>query len=268
MGGSKDLTRFKALSFDCLGTLIDWEAGLATALAGAIVSKLPAGHRYADDPTLAAQRFSELSDALEVAEPRTIYSENLRRSLRALAAEAGVAVTAAEEAAMGAAPGSWAPFPDTAAGLAVLRRRYGRLAILSNIDNANIARTVGQQLGDGLFDAVYTAEDIGSYKPAAANFRHLFSRLAADLGVDAEAGELLHVARSLPADHVPAKELGLPSVWIARGGDAAAAYGLGGDYAGLHAAGKLAFGWKFDSLADFAAEVERQFAARGSESEA
>jgi len=124
-----------------------------------------------------------------------------------------------------------------------------------------VARTLSGPLGGARFDAVYTAEDIGSYKPAHGNFEYLFAHARADLGVDAARGELLHVARSLTADHVPAKELGLRSVWIARGGDEPDRYGVGGNYAQLKAEGRLGFEWKFATIGDFADEVERQFAA-------
>ncbi len=94
----------------------------------------------------------------------------------------------------GSSPGTWRPFADTVAGLGRLARRY-RLVVLSNVDRANIGATVAARLGPGLFAAVYTAQDVGSYKPARANFEYLFARARRDLGVDRDRGELLHVAR-------------------------------------------------------------------------
>ena len=109
---------------------------------------------------------------------------------------------------------------------------------------------------------MYTAEAIGSYKPSPSNFRYLFDGVRREFGVDVDKGELLHVARSLTVDHVPAKELGLRSVWIARGEDRPEEYGTGGDYKQLTAEGKLGFEWMFQTIGEFADEVERQFAAK------
>lgn len=114
---------------------------------------------------------------------------------------------------------------------------------------------------DGVaFDAVYTAEKIGSYKPDHGNFEYLFSGVERELGGKREG--VLHVARSLTADHVPAKEIGLRSVWIARGGDKPEGYGTGGDYEGLKAEGKLGFEWVYQTLGEFAEAVEREFEGR------
>jgi FMN phosphatase YigB (HAD superfamily) len=147
-----------------------------------------------------------------------------------------------------------------------LRRlgRYYKLIILSNVDEANIARAIAGPLGGTPFDAVYTAERIGSYKPSLRNFEYLFDSVQRDFGVKTgnNGGELLHVARSLPADHVPAKKIGLRSVWIARGGDKPEGYDLGGDYEKLKAEGKLGFEWVFQTIGEFADEVERQFAEK------
>jgi len=256
---TKDLTGFKALSFDCYGTLINWEAGLAAALQEPIVSKLPASHPYRAKPSEALQHFNRLSEALEQAQPSLRYDELLAETAQQLAAELSLPrLDEAAAAAIGSAPGSWAPFADTVEALGALARRY-KLIILSNIDKGNIGRTVAGPLGGGPFSAVYTAEAIGSYKPALRNFHYLFAHSNAALGVYVERGDLLHVARSLTADHVPAAELGLPSVWISRGGDRPEGYGVGGDYEALRARGKVAFEWKFDTLGDFAREVERQF---------
>lgn len=137
--------------------------------------------------------------------------------------------------------------------------RTDKLIILSNIDNANIAATTSGPLGEVPFDAVYTAEDIGSYKPSLANFDHLFRRARGELGVDADRGDLLHVARSLKVDHTAARAVGFPSCWISRGGDARAGQGIGGDHEELVRKGEVSFQWKFDSIGAFAAEVARQF---------
>ncbi|KAI8959806.1 haloacid dehalogenase [Daldinia sp. FL1419] len=256
-----DLTGFKALSFDCYGTLIDWETGFLNAVR-MLTSQLPATHPLNTDPPIEAmRRLNGIANTYERNQPSLPYNEILAESITHFARDElklpGLPDSIAEP--FGNSPGSWVPFPDTIPALLKLQKRY-KLAILSNVDNSNIAATVGQRLAPARFDAVYTAQDIGAYKPSHKNFAYLFEHLRADHGVDREKGELLHVARSLTADHVPAKELGLPSVWISRGGEKEDAQGVGGSYRELK--DKVAFGWRFDTLGDFADEVERQFAQK------
>lgn len=257
MGDDKPLTSFKALSFDCFGTLINWEGGLTQALEP-IVSQLPSDHAYSKNPNLAVQRFNDLSDEIEVEKPKLRYDVNLATAAKQLAAELGVSIPESVAEAVGTGPGTWSAFPDTVAGLEILKKHY-KLIILSNINNDNIKATVADNLAPVEFDAVYTAENIGSYKPSHNNFKYLFQHAKEELDIDFEKGDLLHVARSLKADHVPAKEIGLRSVWIARGGDKKEGYGVGGNYEELSAQGKVAFEWKFDTIGDFAKEVARQF---------
>ncbi|XXH05454.1 hypothetical protein Hte_011881 [Hypoxylon texense] len=264
-----DLTGFKALSFDCYGTLIDWETGFQSAVR-LLTSQLPASHPLNTDPPVAAmQQLHDVQNALEKAQPSLPYNELLAESITKFARETlglpGLSDSIAEP--FGNAPGTWGPFPDTVPALQRLERRY-KLAILSNVDNRNIGATVDKQLSPARFALVCTAQDIGSYKPSRRNFEHLFARLkklddsdGGGVGVDWEKGELLHVARSLTADHVPARQIGLPSVWISRGGDREDGSGMGGDYRALR--DKVAFGWRFDTLGEFADEVERQFALKG-----
>ncbi|KAK0731852.1 Haloacid dehalogenase-like hydrolase-domain-containing protein [Lasiosphaeris hirsuta] len=258
-----DLTTFKALSFDCYGTLIDWEAGLQADLSP-LVSQLSASHPWAASPALALERFNAISEHLEAANPTQLYHETLSASLKQLAAELSLPASpalSAAAAAVATGPGRWPAFPDTVSGLLRLRKHF-KLIILSNVNNANIASAVDTSLAPAVFDAVYTAEAIGAYKPSHANFEYLFAHARDDLGVDFARGELLHVARSLTADHVPAKELGFRSVWISRGGDREGHYGTGGDLRRLTEEGKLGFEWKFGTIGQFADEVDRQFAAK------
>jgi 2-haloalkanoic acid dehalogenase type II len=263
---TKDLTKFKALSFDCYGTLIEWEPGLIQALQP-VTSKLPAEHPFARDPKLALLRFDEFSNELEVTQPTLRYDLNLTTALKKLAADVGLpegSLSREDLDAMATGPGRWPAFADTIEGLRILKRHY-KLIILSNIDNANIRATTSGPLGPVPFDAVYTAEEIGSYKPAAANFEHLFRRARDELGIQGagrpveEGGELLHVARSLRVDHSAAKTLGFSSCWISRGGERKEGQGIGGDYEDMVREGKVSFQWRFDTLGDFAREVARQF---------
>lgn len=264
-----DLTHFKALSFDCYGTLIDWLPNLLRGIQP-VLAHLPADHPFARDPLAGLRRFDEIANVLEVTQPTLKKDLNLTTALREFAAELGITdgngdgssrLTDADLAAMGSGPGRWDAFPDTVAALNELKRHY-KLILLSNIDNVNIAGTVTGPLGgvDGGFDAVYTAEDIGSYKPSHKNFEYLFRRARDELGVDVDKGELLHVARGLKVDHTAAREMGFKSCWISRGGDRKEGYGVGGDYDDMIKNDKVSFQWKFDTLGDFAEEVKRQFA--------
>ncbi|AEO53092.1 hypothetical protein MYCTH_2293966 [Thermothelomyces thermophilus ATCC 42464] len=264
MSAHPDLTGFSALSFDCYGTLIDWESGLAADLQP-LIDALPSSHPFRSDPSLAVRRFNDHSEHLWATQPKLAYDANLTESFRRLAREEGVAADGLDDGAaarrIGDGPGRWPAFGDTVDALRRLGRHY-KLVVLSNVDEANIARARAGPLAGARFDAVYTAEAIGSYKPSLDNFRYLFEHVRRDLGVDKDRGGLLHVARSLTADHVPAKQVGLRSVWIARGGDKPEGYGTGGDYEKLKAEGKLGFEWLFQTLGDFADEVDRQFAEK------
>ncbi|KAI0397379.1 HAD-like protein [Xylariaceae sp. FL0594] len=254
-----DLTGFKALSFDVYGTLIDWETGIQNALRP-VVSQLPASHPFnTEPPTVAMERLREISGSHQTRTPGLPYNELLVMSLSELAREMGVVpLPDSVSEPFGNSVGTWLPFPDTVDALLRLRRYYERLIILSNVDNANMAATVGKRLSPATFDAVYTAQDIGSYKPALDNFEYLFEHARKDLGIDWKKGELLHVARSLYHDHVPAKEVGLRSVWISRGAEKTG--GLGGEVEKYRDV--TGFEWQFDTLAEFADEVERQFNAK------
>ena len=149
------LTDFKLLSFDCYGTLIDWETGLLAALA-------PLMGRAGVGAEQALADFARAESAQEAATPGLRYAEILARVHAALARIWGVAGTAADHAAFGASVPDWPAFADSAASLAILKQSY-QLVILSNVDRASFAGS-NRRLGV-TFDAVLTAEDIGSYKP-------------------------------------------------------------------------------------------------------
>lgn len=199
-----DFSRFDALTFDCYGTLIDWEAGLLDAFRAV----LPAHGVAIDDEALLGQYAS--FEAGAEAGPYLRYREVLATGLRGVAAGAGVEVTDAEVAAFGGSVVDWPAFPDSHDALARLTERF-RLGVLTNCDDDLFAAS-NARLGVD-FDWVVTAQQVGSYKPAEANFRALFERLGAD-GVGRE--RILHVAQSLYHDHAPAKRLGMATVWIDR----------------------------------------------------
>jgi 2-haloalkanoic acid dehalogenase type II len=196
---------FDALSFDCYGTLIDWEAGIATVLRPWAEAH---GLRMTGEQLLTA--YSTHEAQAEVDHPGDLYPRILARAMRGLGAQLGVPVSDDEAESLAVSVPDWPAFPDSKEALERLSRRY-RLIILSNVDRASFAGS-NKRLGT-TFTSILTAEDIGSYKPAPRNFEAL-AREAERLGV-AE-GKLLHVAQSLFHDHVPAKAAGLPTVWINR----------------------------------------------------
>lgn len=203
-----ELTRFKVLSFDCYGTLIDWETGIWDAAQPLLALN---GGGLSRAQVLAD--FGAHEDRIERAAPGLAYPAVLAAVHEALAREHGWRTTAAMNEEFGHSVPCWPAFADTADALRDLQRYY-RLVILSNVDRRSFAATE-RKLGVA-FDAVYTAEDIGSYKPAAANFDYLIRRVAEDLGCGPDT--ILHTAQSLYHDHAPARAHGLANAWIDRQG--------------------------------------------------
>ncbi len=199
------LTDFKVLTFDCYGTLIDWETGIVNALRPLFGNELVKRSR---DDILAA--FARLETAQEAETPDMIYSELLARVHRQLAVEWGIAATAADHHAFGSSVGNWPAFSNSAAALAYLKQFY-KLVILSNVDRNSFAQS-RKRLGVA-FDAVYTAEDIGSYKPDLRNFHTVIDGLQRS---GHSVSDILHTAQSLFHDHGPANAVGLSSAWIDR----------------------------------------------------
>ena len=196
-----DFGRFEALTFDCYGTLIDWEAGIGAGLASVL-----AGHGVDARTDDLLERYARHEAVLE-AGPYRRYREVLGLALRAACAEVGVESTADEEEAFGGSVGAWPAFADSADALARLATRF-RLGVITNCDDDLFAAS-NRRLGV-TFDWVITAEQAGSYKPSHRNFELAFERI----GLPRD--RILHVAQSLFHDHVPAKELGLATAWIDR----------------------------------------------------
>ncbi len=199
------LTGFRVLTFDCYGTLIDWESGIYTGL-NPLLAKAPLP--LPRDAALEA--FARLESAQQAATPGMIYSELLAVVHKQFAAQLGLSATPEEDARFGASVPDWPAFVDSAPSLQYLKKYY-QLVILSNVDRASFAGS-NKRL-QTKFDAIYTAQDVGSYKPAPANFTYMLQHLA-DRGVDP--GQVLHVAQSLFHDHKPAKAAGLATAWIDR----------------------------------------------------
>jgi putative hydrolase of the HAD superfamily len=200
-----DLTAFKALSFDCYGTLIDWEAGIAAVLGPWAREQ---GLDLRDEELLLA--YADNEAAIEEEMPSALYPDVLARAFLRTGEKLGAPVSDQWAERLGDSVPDWPAFPDSADALARLRPHY-QLIIVSNVHRAGFAGSNQRLRGD--FAAIITAEDVGAYKPAENHFRALDAALPG-LGVDRT--ELLHVAQSLFHDHVPVKREGLPSVWINR----------------------------------------------------
>ena len=191
-----DFGAFEALTFDCYGTLIDWETGIA--------SWLRPFAEASDDALL--ESFARHEAELEAGPYRT-YREVLAEALRGVGRDFGFEPSDAQAAAFGGSVGSWPAFADSAAALAALKRRY-RLGVITNCDDDLFALS-SRRLGVE-FDWVITAQQAGGYKPRLENFTYAFER------IDVPRERILHVAQSLFHDHAPAKALGLTTVWIDR----------------------------------------------------
>ena len=197
------LSDFKALSFDCYGTLVDWETGITEALR-----PLSGQSGASREEILAA--YGPIEHEIEVEQPGLAYSQLLERVHERLSDRLGVEPDEVEAAKFGASVGDWPAFSDSPAALHYLKQHY-KLIILSNVDQLSFGGS-NARLGVE-FDHVFTAQDIGSYKPDLRNFQYLLAGAYAD-GIGK--GELLHVAQSLFHDHVPANRMGIASAWIDR----------------------------------------------------
>ena len=199
------LTDFDALSFDCYGTLIDWETGIADVLE-------PWARRHGRELTREQllTTYSLHEAHAEDEHPGDLYPAILARSMKAVGDELGIPVSDSEADALATSVPAWPAFPDSPGALDRLARRY-KLIILSNIDRDSFAGS-NKRLGVE-FTSILTAQDIGSYKPSLRNFAALAQECER---LEVAPGRLLHVAQSLFHDHVPAKQVGLPTVWINR----------------------------------------------------
>jgi 2-haloacid dehalogenase len=200
------LTDFRVLTFDCYGTLIDWETGILEGLK-TLVGR--ARSPLMQEEILEA--FARHESAQQEATPAMPYSQLLAVVYRRLAQSWGITTSNEEANTFGASVPDWPEFPDSAAALQYLQRFY-KLVILSNVDRLSF-RSSNARLAVS-FDAIYTAQDIESYKPNERNFAYLLRRLGEDFGL--EKPDVLHVAQSLFHDHAPANRAGLASAWIDR----------------------------------------------------
>ena len=238
------LTDFKLLSFDVYGTLIDWERGALTALQ----PLLKKSNKTDLDQKHILEVLHSIEPSVEKEHPDWKYSEVLTAVHPTLCEKLGLEKPSEEESKeFGASVGSWPAFPDTVAALKRLSKTY-KLVVLSNVDNDSFRAGNAHGLEGFKFDAVYTAQDIGSYKPDLRNFEYMLQHVKDGFGVEKE--RVLQTAQSQFHDHHPAKEMGIKSSWIYRPG---AVMGNRKD---------PVYTWKFDTLADMADAVDRELAEK------
>ena len=199
------LTDYKALTFDVYGTLIDWESGM---IAGLTPLTDQVSQSLTRDQILEAHAFHESTTQRQT--PTKLYSEVLAVVYKRLAEEWGVNTSWNDCLTYGRSVQHWPAFADSAGALQYLKRYY-KLIVLSNVDNASFAYSNTKL--EVAFDARYTAEDIGSYKPSPRNFEYMIAQLAR-LGI--EKNQILHTAESMFHDHAPANRFGLANCWIFR----------------------------------------------------
>jgi 2-haloacid dehalogenase len=198
-----DFESREVLTFDCYGTLIDWESGILGALRP-ILDR----YRVRIDDERVLEMHARLEPEAQRGEYRS-YREVLARVVGGIGRELGFTPAPDEIASLAESITSWTPFSDTIDALRELKRRF-RLGIISNIDDDLIAASLRQLEIE--FDWVVTAQQVRSYKPALNNFERAVERI----GVPEEA--IVHVAQSLFHDVVPAMKLGLATVWVNRRG--------------------------------------------------
>jgi 2-haloacid dehalogenase len=200
-----DWRRARVLTFDCYGTLIDWETGILNVLRPwARANKLEA----TDADLIAAYNTAEA--AVQKETPPALYTAVLRSTMDRIAAAWRLAPSASARDALAHSVGDWPAFPDTADALRELRRHY-KLVIVSNVDHASFART-SPKLGADL-DGLVTAQDVGAYKP---DVRMLRAALDFARRWDAAIDDVVHVAQSVYHDITPAEQMGLATVWVDR----------------------------------------------------
>ena len=203
----QDFSKYRVLTFDCYGTLIDWEKGIWDALQPVLTQN----NRLDLTRASALQQFAALESHQQSVAPSMRYASVLETVHARFAFDNELATTDEMNGKFAKSIENWPSFPDSADALHSLQRRY-KLVILSNVDRVGFAAS-NRKLGVE-FDAIYTAEDIGSYKPDLRNFKYMLRHLNNDFGF--EKCDILHVAQSLHHDHAPARELELANVWIDR----------------------------------------------------
>ncbi|CAH0036575.1 unnamed protein product [Clonostachys solani] len=235
------LTDYKVLTFDCFGTIVDWEAGV---LAG--IQPFLASHNAAD--SFSREKlltvYHEAEAAQQAATPDLTYDALIAKILPQIATKLGLPQPTDEQSiAYGKTVGEWPAFPDSVDALRRLSKHF-KLVILSNVDRASFSRTNSGPLQGVPFDLIITAQDVGSYKPDLRNFEYMFEQVKSKLSF--EKNQIIQTAQSQFHDHQPAKKMGIKSSWIVRPG---AVMGNRADEI---------YDWKFDTLGQMADALEAE----------
>ncbi|MEH2163762.1 MAG: haloacid dehalogenase type II [Nostoc sp.] len=196
-----NFNQYKTLTFDCYGTLIDWENGILAALKPLLLA-----HNTNLDNDQILELFADFEAELEKGN-YIKYREVLKRVVEKFGERLGFEPTVEELNSLPDSIQHWLPFPDTVEALKTLKQKF-QLVIISNVDDDLFAFSVKQLEVE--FDQIITAEQAKSYKPSLNNFRLAIERI--DLPLE----QILHVAASIYHDIVPAKSLGLSTVWVNR----------------------------------------------------
>ena len=235
------LTDFGVLTFDCFGTIVDWEAGALAALQ-TFLDANPGVPSFTRKQLLDVYHECEASQQAKT--PDLPYEQLVAAILPQVAAKLGLpAPSEAQSATFGASVGEWPAFPDSIDALRRLSKHF-KLVILSNVDRASFARTNAGPLQGLPFDLIITAQDVGSYKPDLRNFDYMLREVKEKFG--AEKAQVLQTAQSQFHDHHPARKVGIKSCWIERPG------------ATMGNRAEEIYDWKFDTLGDMADAVEAE----------
>lgn len=195
----------KAITFDCFGTLIDWEGEIQK-----IFKEILQRHGIKDADVVALQRHWENIQFEYIQEKYRPYKEVLKNTLPMAFRDYGYPFSPEDVIRFSESMGKWKPFPDTVEALKELKK-YTKIALITNTDDAIIEQTV-KQLGVE-FDEIVTAEQAGVYKPAHDGFHLALKKLSLDKS------EILHTGFGFKYDVVPASELGIKSCWVNRYGE-------------------------------------------------
>ena len=199
-----DFDRFEWVSFDCYGTLVDWETGIAAAI-GKVLDAHDMGRSKAEILAL----YADIEPGVQAAQPFLSYRDVLRGVMEAVGARLDFQCTESELDCLNDSLPHWPVFPEVVDALRTLSTRY-KLAIISNVDDDLFAGTANALGVD--FQVVVTSQQVGCYKPDLRGFHAASDRM----GVSRQAW--LHVAESLYHDVGPANRLGVTSVWVNRAG--------------------------------------------------
>ncbi|GAD96466.1 haloalkanoic acid dehalogenase [Paecilomyces variotii No. 5] len=233
------LSDYRLLSFDVYGTLVNWEAGILSALEPAL-SK--ANAKYTPEQILTV--YQALESSQQTITPDMPYSQLLATIYPLLAQNLKLPIATEEDCRrFGDSVGHWPAFSDTVDALRRLSKHY-KLVVLSNVDRDSFAKTNAGSLQNFPFDMIITAQDIGSYKPNLRNFEYMLEAVKKEFGIERD--QVLQTAQSQFHDHHPAKKVGLKTAWIVRPG------------AIMGNLGEEIYDWKFNTLGEMADALEKE----------